>query len=93
MKSFSEDQLVDVVDDDDDAVFRDFLASRNAANWLKMVDEFDPNTADFVLLSLSSFDKEPFVLYAALAYASKRGVSVRIIPRTYDPQEPTVLAA
>ncbi|WP_147378848.1 hypothetical protein [Mycobacteroides abscessus] len=83
-----EANTVEIVDADNDELFRRFLEGHNASNWLKMIDTFDATKATFVLLSLSAFDQEPFVLYAALAYASKRGVSVQVIPRTYDPQEP-----
>ena len=66
----------------------DLLRSGNAAKFIDAVSSANDRKADTVVLTLGAFAGQPDLLYAALRYASLRGMTVTVFPQR-DPAEAT----
>lgn len=58
------------------------LRNNNAGNFITAVDGVLSKADKRILMSLRAFYNEPELLYAALSYASARGVAVTFAPET-----------
>lgn len=67
--------------DDPDAYALDLL-TRHAPQFLKQVNRkrLNPSKDPVIEISLDQFENSPLVLYAALHYAGRQGITVAVLP-------------